>query len=111
MLVSDSSLKTLFCFLSLFLLNQYIGTSGKYSLWFQFVGVTEHALDTKLVSWVILLIVTLACISVDVLGKLFSNMYFPTQTQIHREIQVLDFKKKKREEKRLKRSPDYEEEC
>lgn len=89
---------------------QYIGTSG-YSLWFQFVGVTEHVLDTRLISWVILLLVTISCISVDVFGKLFSNMYFPTQTQIHREIQVLDFRKKKREEKIRKRSPDYEEEC
>ena len=71
------------------------------------MGVTEHVLDTRLISWVILLLVILSCISVDVFGKLFSNMYFPTQTQIHREIQVLDFRKKIRK----KRSPDYKEEC
>ena len=75
------------------------------------MGVTEKVLNTRIISWIILFLVTLACICVDVIGKVFSNMYFPTQTQIHREIQVLDFKKKKREEKRLKRSPDYEEEC
>ena len=57
------------------------------------------------------LLVVISCVGVDVIGKLFSNLFYPTQTQIHREIQVLQYNKDKKEEKKRLSSPDHEEEC
>jgi len=36
---------------------------------------------------VYLFFVPVAAMSIDVIGKLFGNMFFPSQTQIHREIE------------------------
>lgn len=59
----------------------------------------------------VFVLVIFICTAVDVVGKVFSNMFYPTQTQIHREIQVLDFKKQLKEEKKLEKlqsSLDFE---
>ena len=64
-----------------------------------FVMVTDHLFHTRTITWVVIVLVTVAATSLDVVGKVFSNMYYPTQTQIHREIQKLKFKKEKRAEK------------
>jgi hypothetical protein len=56
----------------------------------------------------VILIAVIACTTADVVGKLFSNMFYPTQTQIHREIQVLEYKKQIREEKKQAKNPDLE---
>jgi len=58
----------------------------------------------------VLLLVVISSVIVDVVGKVFSNMFYPTQTQIHREIEVLEYNKKKKEEDRIIASPDHEEE-
>ena len=84
-----------------------IGKLGPGS-WAPFVRVTYHTLNTRTISWMIFLLAVLMCQIVDVSGKLFSNMFYPTQTQIHREIQVLKFNKEKREQKRREISPDHE---
>jgi len=53
-----------------------------------FVMVAYHMLHTRSISWVVLFIVTLLAIIVDVVLKVYSNMFYPTQTQIHREKQL-----------------------
>jgi magnesium-transporting ATPase (P-type) len=85
----------------------YIGTSG-VSSFSPFVMVTHHTFGTRSISYMVVLIVFLSCQVVDVVGKVFSNMFYASQTQIHREIQVLEYKKQKREEKRIQTSPDHE---
>jgi len=53
---------------------------------FPFVGVTRHVLNMRSITWMIsILTPTIACIF-DITGKVFSNMYYPTKTQIHAEI-------------------------
>ena len=39
------------------------------------------------ISWFLFLLIPIASIVCDMTGKLFSNMHFPTQTQIHMEIE------------------------
>jgi hypothetical protein len=70
--------------------------------------VTYHTFHTRSIAWLAVFIVALACTAVDVVGKVFSNLFYPTQTQIHREIQVLEYKKRRREEKKIQKSPDFE---
>ena len=70
--------------------------------------VTYHTFHTRSIAWVVVAIAVLTCTAADVVGKVFSNMFYPTQTQIHREIQVLKYKKRRREEKKVRSSADYE---
>lgn len=49
------------------------------------------------------ILVPVAAITFDVVGKVFSNMYYPTQTQIHLEIQAKEAAEKK---KRARESPN-----
>lgn len=72
---------------------QYIGTSGSSSAlsFLPFVMVTNHMFHTSTTNWVVISISTIAATSIDVIGKVFSNMFYPTQTQIHKEIQKLQY--------------------
>lgn len=84
-----------------------IGTGGASSF-SPFTLVTYHTFHTRSTSWMVQLLVVVSCTGADVIGKLFSNLFYPTQTQIHREIQVLDYKRELRLEKKLLRGPDHE---
>jgi len=65
---------------------QELGANEQVTPFFNFVKVTEHVLHTRSMTWMLLILVPIAGISFDVIGKVFSNMYYPTQTQIHLEI-------------------------
>ncbi len=56
------------------------------SSFFVFVGVTQHVLNTRSITWMITILVTTIAAMFDVTGKVFSNMYYPTQAQVHSEI-------------------------
>ena len=75
---------------------QYIGRDGASSF-SPFFMVTDHMLHTRAITWVVIPMVTIAATSVDVIGKVFGNMFYPTQTQIHKEIQHINMKEEKRE--------------
>ena len=56
-----------------------------------FAGFTltaNHVLGTRSLSWVLILFVPIICMIFDVCGKVFSNMFYPTQTQIHLELEA-----------------------
>jgi hypothetical protein len=40
-------------------------------------------------TWMLILFVPIIAIVVDVCGKVFSNMFYPTQTQVHLEKEAL----------------------
>ena len=42
--------------------------------------------DMQSISWLLFLFVPITTCVFDITGKLFSNLYYPTQTQIHTEI-------------------------
>jgi len=72
---------------------QLIGRSGPSSnsitlTMAEFVMLTHHMLNTRSITWLVIFIVTILAIVVDVVLKVYSNMFYPTQTQIHREIQL-----------------------
>jgi len=46
-----------------------------------------HTFNTRSITWMVLILIPTAMLIIDVVLKLFSNMFYPTQTQIHREIQ------------------------
>jgi hypothetical protein len=52
-----------------------------------FTNVTNHVFGTRSMSWMLILFVPICAIAFDVCGKVFSNMYYPTQTQIHIEME------------------------
>ncbi|KAL7575732.1 hypothetical protein ACA910_003065 [Epithemia clementina (nom. ined.)] len=52
-----------------------------------FVDVTNHVLGTRSLSWMLIVFVPIFGMVFDVSLKVFSNMFYPTQTQIHMEIE------------------------
>lgn len=53
-----------------------------------FTLTTNHILGTRSLSWILILFVPMICMIFDVCGKVYSNMFFPTQTQIHLELEA-----------------------
>ena len=71
-----------------------IGREG-VGTFFSFVFVTTHVLNMRSMTWMVsILVPTIACI-LDVTGKLYSNLYYPTQSQIHAEIAAKEGAQKK----------------
>ena len=59
-----------------------------------FVGVATHTLNTRSITWMIIFLAPVTALMIDVALKLFSNMYYPSQTQIHMEIAARERKGK-----------------
>lgn len=55
----------------------------------QFNDVAYHVYNRSSIAWYIFGFVPIAAAICDVSAKLFSNLYYPTQTQIHLEMEVL----------------------
>jgi hypothetical protein len=53
-----------------------------------FTLTTNHILGTRSMSWLLILFVPIIGMIFDVCGKVFSNLFFPTQTQIHLECEA-----------------------
>ena len=71
--------------------------AGTYS---DFVGVGTHVFATRTMTWLLVIFVPVIAITFDVIFKTFSNMYYPTQTQIHQEIESkerMDIRKHQRQ--------------
>jgi len=62
-----------------------VGRSGAGSF-SQFVDIPLHVFHMRSMSWMLVILVPIVGMVFDVTGKVFSNMFFPTQTQIHVEI-------------------------
>jgi len=73
----------------LFALSTYqlVGRKGA-SDFSGFTLTANHVLATRSMSWMLMLWVPIMGIMFDVVLKVFSNMYFPTQTQIHMEMEA-----------------------
>ena len=51
-----------------------------------FVDTVFHVLHTRSISWMLIAFVPITGMIFDVTGKVFSNLFYPTQTQMHLEI-------------------------
>jgi len=79
---------------------QLIGEEYGSTSFAPFVHLTFHMLHTRVITWVVLVLATAASTIADVSGKVFSNMFYPTQTQVHKEYQELVWKKERRQNER-----------
>jgi hypothetical protein len=81
---------------------QLIGRNGPGGF-SNFTFVTNHVFGTRSMSWLLLFFVPIIAMTFDVVFKVFSNLYFPTQTQIHLEHEAkgkIEKRKRARAEKR-----------
>ena len=51
-----------------------------------FVDTVSHAFNTRVSTWMVIILVPIAGMVFDITGKVFGNLFYPTQTQIHVEI-------------------------
>jgi magnesium-transporting ATPase (P-type) len=61
-----------------------------------YVDVAMHVMGTRSLSWILILFVPIMGMVFDIILKVFSNMYYPTQTQIHVEIEAMQKRDRKR---------------
>lgn len=76
----------MFFYLTAIALYQLVGLHGASSFG-GFTLTTDHVLGTRSMSWILIVFVPIMGMIVDVTGKVFSNMFYPTQTQIHLELE------------------------
>jgi magnesium-transporting ATPase (P-type) len=66
-------------------LYQALGRFGP-SAYSAFVDTVFHAFNTRVATWMAFIFIPITAMVLDVSGKVFGNLFFPTQTQIHVEI-------------------------
>jgi hypothetical protein len=76
--------------------------AGNYS---DYADVAMHVMGTRSLSWLLIAFVPIMGMVFDVILKVFSNMYYPTQTQIHLEMEAT----LKRDRKRTLRQEQQEQ--
>ena len=64
------------------------------------VGVPDHIFGTRSINYISLLFVPFGAMAFDIAGKVFSNMFYPTQTQIHVELEAKEFAESKKSRRR-----------
>lgn len=93
---------SIFFYIFFLLIYQAIGKSGA-STFSAFVMAADHVFATRSINWMLFIFVPLVAMAFDVVVKVFGNLYYPTQSQIHLEInskQRAERKKKARESSR-----------
>ena len=74
-------------------LHSYIARYSEFFLQENFNDVTLHTFNRASIAWLLFLLVPITATICDVVAKLFSILYFPSQTQIHTEIEVKEKEK------------------
>jgi hypothetical protein len=74
------------------LTGERVGT-GQFG---NFAGAAHHITATRSITWIVILFVPIGGMAIDLFGKVFSNMFYPTQTQIHVEIEAKERAEAKR---------------
>eukprot|EP00538_Stauroneis_constricta_P006052 CAMPEP_0119547482 /NCGR_PEP_ID=MMETSP1352-20130426/1593_1 /TAXON_ID=265584 /ORGANISM="Stauroneis constricta, Strain CCMP1120" /LENGTH=1822 /DNA_ID=CAMNT_0007592425 /DNA_START=311 /DNA_END=5779 /DNA_ORIENTATION=+ len=76
---------------------EIIGNNQGPGSFFNFTGVTTHVLGMRTINWLLIIFVPIFATSFDVAAKVFGNMYYPTQTQIHIELEAAEKARAKQE--------------
>lgn len=84
------SVGSIFFFISFLYVYQEIARQVDDYSFISFAGTATHTLNTRSLSWLLIFMVPLATVGFDVALKLFSNMYYPLQSQIHMEVASLE---------------------
>ena len=75
---------------------QLVGRIGPNTNLGGFVDMANHVLSTRSLNWLLIAFVPIFAMVFDVTFKVFSNMFYPTQTQIHVEIEAMGKRDRKR---------------
>jgi magnesium-transporting ATPase (P-type) len=86
-----------FAFYVCFVYTYQIGERIGPSLFAEFTDIVYHSWHLRALSWMSMLLVPTAAMAIDVTGKVFGNLFFPTQTQIHVEIFASEVHKKSKQ--------------
>lgn len=88
-------------------MGYYIGvTSGS---WFSMIFVFSHVFQMSSYSYMLMLVIPISAMGFDISGKVFSNMFYPSQNQIHIELESREFRALKKGKSRLVKTKDGEE--
>ena len=91
--ITWTSIGFYFVFISAYQLAGRIGPNNSLS---GFVDMANHVLGTRSINWMLIAFVPIFAAAFDVTFKLFSNLFYPTQTQIHMEIEAMGKRDRKR---------------
>eukprot|EP00537_Pseudo-nitzschia_pungens_P017531 CAMPEP_0172409442 /NCGR_PEP_ID=MMETSP1061-20121228/76369_1 /TAXON_ID=37318 /ORGANISM="Pseudo-nitzschia pungens, Strain cf. pungens" /LENGTH=1620 /DNA_ID=CAMNT_0013145597 /DNA_START=1731 /DNA_END=6593 /DNA_ORIENTATION=+ len=85
----------------------FLGVSS--GTWFIMFYVPDHAFLYSLYNYVLIIIIPIGAMSLDIAGKVFSNMFYPSQNQIHIELESRELQALRKGKKPSKaHSPDIE---
>ena len=54
-------------------------------------GVPQHVFGVSSVNYILMFFIPVGGMAFDLAGKVFSNMFYPSQTQIHTELEAKEF--------------------
>ena len=63
---------------------------------FPFVWVPNHVYLTSSSNYILILFIPIGATALDVAGKVFSNMFYPSQNQIHIELENKEIRQKRK---------------
>lgn len=76
------------------MIGQVFGTS--IITMFPFVWVPNHVYLTSWSNYILILFIPIGATALDVAGKVFSNMFYPSQNQIHIELENKEIRQKRK---------------
>ena len=57
----------------------------------EMIGVPQYVFGASSMNYILILFIPIGCAAFDLAGKVFSNMFYPSQTQIHSELEAEEF--------------------
>jgi len=87
---------------------QLVGRVGASTL-APFVDMANHVMGTRSINWMLIFFVPIMGMVFDVVFKVFSNMFYPTETQIHMEIEAMQKRDRKRAARAAERAGSVSE--
>jgi len=71
---------------------------------FNFISVPSHVFRTSSSTYAVNFFIPLGAMALDISGKVFSNMFYPSQNQIHVELEAKEIQQRKNQKIRVVRS-------
>mmetsp|Transcript_9024 Transcript_9024/g.10441 ORF Transcript_9024/g.10441 Transcript_9024/m.10441 type:complete len:481 (-) Transcript_9024:80-1522(-) len=78
--------------------SQMFGVSAGTA--FPYISVPQHVFSTSSLNYVLIVFIPISGMAFDVAGKVFSNFFYPSQTQIHIELEAKELGKARKAKKK-----------
>eukprot|EP00536_Pseudo-nitzschia_multiseries_P002375 jgi/Psemu1/251596/estExt_Genewise1Plus.C_310085 len=82
----------------------FVGISS--GSWFTMIQVPAHVFLMSLFNYVLIIVIPIGGIALDIAGKVFSNMFYPSQSQIHIELESREFQALRKGKKQQSKAPN-----